>query len=417
MHTRWYHAYKDLKLPEFLEKINHSRQVTIIKRLSGNDTGLTGTHQAGVYFPRSFFELTLPQICHSRTKNPDVFIPHTWFACQNHLIENLRALYYNNKFTNQGTRDEFRFTGWGGKNCPAQSEENTGSIFVFSLGKPENTMQALGWVTTSLEEENTIESWVGEEISPGEFCLSKKNKKELAPPDSTLTEKIPKRWFYEFPTGLDLFRLVEKIISYDSLKGDIDKLLIKRRNLEFKIFRIIENQSMQPILKKGFKNLDELIKTANSLTNRRKSRTGNSLEYNLESIFNHHQLEFQMQVKTEANKKPDFIFPSARAYHNPEFPSNDLVMLAAKTCCKDRWRQIINEADRIAIKHLFTLQEGVSKNQLREMFDAGVRLVVPQSNLNKFPNHGRFQIQNLKSFVESLQRHKKTPDHSPNLLF
>jgi hypothetical protein len=54
-------------------------------------------------------------------------------------------------------------------------------------------------------------------------------------------------------------------------------------------------------------------------------------------------------------------------------------MLAAKTTCKDRWRQILNEADRIPAKHLLTLQEGVSEGQFREMNDAGVRLVVPRA--------------------------------------
>ena len=34
---------------------------------------------------------------------------------------------------------------------------------------------------------------------------------------------------------------------------------------------------------------------------------------------------------------------------------------------KDRWRQVLNEADCIETKYLFTLQQGISKNQLREM--------------------------------------------------
>ena len=50
-------------------------------------------------------------------------------------------------------------------------------------------------------------------------------------------------------------------------------------------------------------------------------------------------------------------------------------MLAAKTTCKDRWRQIINEADRIKLKHLITLQEGVSEAQFREMQEAGVQRI------------------------------------------
>ncbi len=52
--------------------------------------------------------------------------------------------------------------------------------------------------------------------------------------------------------------------------------------------------------------------------------------------------------------KPDFLFPSAGAYHDTEFPVENLRMLAVKTTCKDRWRQILNEADKIHQVHLFT---------------------------------------------------------------
>ncbi len=38
-------------------------------------------------------------------------------------------------------------------------------------------------------------------------------------------------------------------------------------------------------------------------------------------------------------------------------------MLATKARCKDRWCQILNEADRIERKHLLTLRQGVSESQ------------------------------------------------------
>jgi len=105
-------------------------------------------------------------------------------------------------------------------------------------------------------------------------------------------------------------------------------------------------------------------------------------------------------VTTEGNKKPDFIFPNAKAYHDQSFQSDKLIFLAAKTTCKDRWRQILNEADRIQNKFLFTLQQGISKNQLKEMNECGVRLVVPKSYLSSFPNEYQKKIINLKEFVQ-----------------
>ena len=34
-----------------------------------------------------------------------------------------------------------------------------------------------------------------------------------------------------------------------------------------------------------------------------------------------------------------------------------------KSTCKDRWRQVLSEADRIPNKHLFTLEAAISENQ------------------------------------------------------
>ncbi|EHU4109733.1 restriction endonuclease, partial [Escherichia coli] len=108
------------------------------------------------------------------------------------------------------------------------------------------------------------------------------------------------------------------------------------------------------------------------------------------------------QAVTEGNKKPDFLFPSAEAYHNVEFPVENLRMLAVKTTCKDRWRQILNEADKIHQVHLFTLQEGVSSAQYREMKDAGVRLVVPSTLHKKYPEAVREELITLGAFITEL---------------
>ena len=101
---------------------------------------------------------------------------------------------------------------------------------------------------------------------------------------------------------------------------------------------------------------------------------------------------------TEGNKKPDFIFPSAAAYHDMLFPAERLVFLGSKTTCKDRWRQVLNEANRIPHKYLFTLQEGVSPNQLDEMRDENLTLVVPKALHKSYPKGG--DIITLRDFIE-----------------
>lgn len=110
-------------------------------------------------------------------------------------------------------------------------------------------------------------------------------------------------------------------------------------------------------------------------------------------------MDFVHRPVIEGGKRPDFLFPTLTAYENPAFPANRLRMLAAKTTCKDRWRQVLNEASRIATKHLLTLQEGVSEGQFREMQEAGVQLVVPLGLHDSYPEAVRPHLVDFESFL------------------
>lgn len=140
-----------------------------------------------------------------------------------------------------------------------------------------------------------------------------------------------------------------------------------------------------------------------TILQRRKARSGRSLELHTREIFLEEGLiedtHFAHQPVSEQGKTPDFLFPSTTAYRDPTFPPEQLRMLAVKTTCKDRWRQILNEADRIPGKHLLTLQEGVSETQFGEMTNAGVRLVVPLGLTDKFPKSVQPHLQSLESFI------------------
>ena len=61
------------------------------------------------------------------------------------------------------------------------------------------------------------------------------------------------------------------------------------------------------IITKGFSDVDEFVKVANMVLNRRKSRAGKSLEHHLAAIFDGNAIQYSAQAVTEGNKKPDFI--------------------------------------------------------------------------------------------------------------
>ncbi len=113
--------------------------------------------------------------------------------------------------------------------------------------------------------------------------------------------------------------------------------------------------------------------------------------------------DFAYRPIIEGGKRPDFVFPSVEAYDNPRFPAERLRILAAKTTCKERWRQVLEEASRVSTKHLLTLQEGVSQSQFDEMREARVQLVVPVGLHKSYPKAVRPFLVTLESFLADVR--------------
>lgn len=213
----------------------------------------------------------------------------------------------------------------------------------------------------------------------------------------------------EFPSTLEIStnaRNFFNAINQSTALTNPDQELVNWINTEYELFKYLENDRYASLLTQPFNTVDDLIKCSNTILNRRKSRAGKSLEHHLANIFTLNNIQFSAQAITEGNKKPDFIFPSEEDYHNISFDVNGLDLLAAKTTCKDRWRQILNEADRIQTKHLFTLQQGISTNQLTEMYNSNVVLVVPEQYKSSFPPAFKDRILSLKAFLEYIKSKK-----------
>jgi hypothetical protein len=208
-----------------------------------------------------------------------------------------------------------------------------------------------------------------------------------------------------FPSGNEI---IDHAISMrPDLNLDVDRRLMRRRECEYQVFQSLERAICLPAITKGFSTIGDFVSYAQSLLQRRKSRGGRSLELHARRIFLEERLAEGLQFDSMPNKQvdgaPDFIFPSIAAYNDPEWPAEKLLVLAAETTFKDRWRQVTREASRIPVKHLLTLQEGVSESQFREMQDAGVRLVVPSSLHEKYPRSVQPSLLTLDRFVAEVK--------------
>lgn len=387
-----------------------------IKRLSGNDTLANGSHQAGPYISKDFLLKVFPSLNCPDKNNPDK--KFDIYIDSHGDFRNVRAVWYNNKISGGGTRDETRLTNFGGSESALLDPENTGAltIFAFHLDSSGESQTCNVWVCHLEGEEDLLEDRIGP-VDPGQwrFCTFDEKMQALFLPlqkvrSSCWLDKaeIPPAWLIKFPMGRDIIRKAVEIGGCHNFP--VDRRLLKRRNCEYEIFRSLEQALEFPTIKNGFQSIDEFINHANSVLQRRKSRAGRSLELHTREIFIEEKLEegcdFQYQAKTEGKKCPDFLFPSQVAYQDALFPANKLRMLAAKTTCKDRWRQIINEADRIEVKHLLTLQEGISEAQFREMTEAKVRLVVPVPLVKSYPKSVQPHLKTLEAFIEEVRQLK-----------
>ena len=370
------------------------------KFLSANDTGETGGHQSGIYIPKNSVPLIFdtPGI---KGQNKEEFNKIKW---QDDFETDAHFKYYG-----QGTRNEYRITGFG-RNFPFLKPDYTGSLVVILKQKD---LLYKGYV---LETEDEIEDFLDYfGITRTETnCLLNTVLPSLDEKENIAIQEFIKTLTTDFPTSEQMSLVAQRIQNFvfdheENIQLRPDDKLLDWTEVEYRLFRAIEHERYGVLIKNGFSDVEKFIELANQVLNRRKSRAGKSLEHHLSSLFTGNSITFTPQAVTEGNKKPDFIFPSVESYHDASFPVDKLASLAAKTTCKDRWRQVLNEADRLRSKNKFlcTLQQGISSAQLEEMKSEKVVLVVPEKYIKTYPEKYQNDIWTVKKFIEYIKEIEK----------
>lgn len=171
--------------------------------------------------------------------------------------------------------------------------------------------------------------------------------------------------------------------------------------------KIVVNDIAQGWMQNGEDDVDAFIKYSLSVQNRRKSRMGHSFQNHLAAVFDIFNIRYDAQVITENNKKPDFIFPGKSEYKDTIFDINFLTVLAAKSSCKDRWPQILPEAERIKQKHLVTLEPAISEKQTETMQQSNVQLIVPGKIRESYTDLQQKWIWSLNDFIQLILDRQK----------
>ncbi len=182
---------------------------------------------------------------------------------------------------------------------------------------------------------------------------------------------------------------------------DQDSALMAWMEREEILFRTFERYLIADRLTTGFNDdVEGFIQFSLSVQNRRKSRVGYALENHLQALFDECGVRYSRGGVTEQRSRPDFLFPGEREYHNPAFNTLKLTMLGVKSTCKDRWRQVLAEANRITDKHLLTLETAISLNQTSEMKANSLQLVIPKSLHDTYTVEQRQWLLDVGSFVK-----------------
>lgn len=235
------------------------------------------------------------------------------------------------------------------------------------------------------------------------FILEEIGIQVIASEDTHL-EKMIDRFGLKFPPTKVFSEYARSTLSNISVKDDADLVLMAWMEREEILFRTLEKQIIAETLTKGFEgDVDGFLKYSLSVQNRRKSRVGQALENHIEQILIERQIRYDRTAVTENKSKPDFIFPGIREYHDPSYCDASLTMLGVKSTCKDRWRQVLSEAERVSHKHLLTLEAAISENQTNEMKHNNLQLVIPYGLHTTYSLSQQKWLLTLKSFIDIVQ--------------
>lgn len=224
-------------------------------------------------------------------------------------------------------------------------------------------------------------------------------------PDADRLDTLIEPFGLHFPITREFSLLARNSLSHVTARDDPDAAMMAWIEREELLFRRLERHIVAQRLRGGFMAEDEsadvdgFLSFSLSVQNRRKSRVGQSLENHLEALFDACSIRFARGAVTENRNKPDFLFPGAIEYHDPEFPVARLTMLASKSTLKDRWRQVLPEAQRIPDKHLFTLEPGISENQTTQMQAERLQLVIPQGIHGTYREAQRQWLMSMGDFI------------------
>ncbi len=199
-------------------------------------------------------------------------------------------------------------------------------------------------------------------------------------PAINFLEAMLQKFGPEFPDTRSMAEFARQTLPDISPIEAPDAALVEWCNHEHRLYLALEQHHFGSSVAHLGDSVERMMTLAKSISGRRASRAGSSLEHHICALLSAHQIRYSLKVASEGTKVPDFLFPSADNYFDQAFPVDLLTMLGAKRTLRERWSQILSEADRIPRKHLLTMEAGIGARRIREIQRHNLTLVIPKQN-------------------------------------
>jgi EcoRII C terminal/Restriction endonuclease EcoRII, N-terminal len=365
----------------------------LLKFISANDVNATGAHRCGFYLPKEegVWQMFTSHPPSKGTLKKEI-VSISW-QLEDYETQSAITWY------GQKTRSEYRLTRFG-RGFPYLTRDSVGDLLVLIPIGPQRFRAFLLDLEEDIEE---LEATLGVQIGRS-WAIYKNGAPEIENENECI-----ERSFREFVLGLTSFptgqsfsattqSAVENCVR-DFATLDPDECLALLIDSEYRLFRMAERALCTSEVQRLFRDIDDFLAAAATIMNRRKSRAGRSLENHVGALLSRRSVPHVMRPD-RIDGKPDIVIPGADAYLDPNWPLERLFVVGVKTTCKDRWRQVLNEARRVKHKYILTIQPGISENQLREMHEADVSLVVPKHLHGGYPSGAPIELLTLEDFVD-----------------
>jgi EcoRII C terminal len=226
-------------------------------------------------------------------------------------------------------------------------------------------------------------------------------------PEVDAIDHLIERFGTTFPPTREFSAFARQTLPDVSPLDDPDAALFAWIEREELLFRRLERhiiaRHMSGIADDENAMVDGVLSLSMQLHQRRRSRAGRALENHLETILEAWRVRYARSAETENRNRPDFLFPGATEYADAGFPADRLTMLGVKFTLKDRWRQVLAEAQRIQGKHLLTLEPGISGNQTRQIAASRLQLVIPRPLHSTFTSAQQATLMDVRGFLGLVQ--------------